>query len=288
MTGLIAKINSHSKKVVVFCILFLAIFAGIFYLVNLDTSKIENQSAPANNTAISNPAASNLSEEFKKKLGSTMFFMENYDNWAKRYELSGSENGLDLDPDKDELPNYLEYIHGTNPLKDDTDGDTYADKLEIVNGYDPDAPGDTKPIFEIFISKIKVDVPMNWSRNENELDMLRDLEDGVSHFYKTSAPGQNGNAIVFGHSSNYIWAKGNYNHIFKDLNDLEKGDSIKIKVIQKNGRNILYHYIVKDKFISAPDDERIFAKTENPSLTLSTCWPLGTTFRRLIVKAELL
>lgn len=288
MTGLIAKINSHSKKVAIFSILFLAIFVILFYLVNLDTSKIENQSAPANNTAISNPAASNLSEEFKKKLGSTMFFMENYDNWAKRYGLSGSENGLDLDPDKDELPNYLEYIHGTNPLKADTDGDTYADKLEIVNGYDPDAPGDTKPIFEIFISKIKIDVPMNWSRNENELDMLRDLEDGVSHFYKTSAPGQNGNAIVFGHSSNYIWAKGNYNHIFKDLNDLEKGDSIKIKVIQKNGRNILYHYIVKDKFISAPDDERIFAETENPSLTLSTCWPLGTTFRRLIVKAELL
>jgi sortase A len=118
--------------------------------------------------------------------------------------------------------------------------------------------------------------------------MLAELENGVGHYMKTASPGQNGNMIISGHSSNYIWAKGNYNHIFKDLNNLAAGDIITVRTAQKNGRNITFRYKVAEKFVTAPDDERIFAETETPALTLSTCWPLGTNLRRIIVKADIL
>jgi sortase A len=128
---------------------------------------------------------------------------------------------------------------------------------------------------------------MIWSQSEDEKKTNLDLESGLSHFPKTAAIGQNGNAIVSGHSSNYIWAKGNYNHVFKDLQTLEVGDKVNIKTVQQNGKVIFYQYIIKDKFISTPDDARIFADTDTPTLTLTTCWPVGTALKRTIIKAEL-
>lgn len=212
----------------------------------------------------------------------------NYDEWAIRYGLTSANNKYDDDPDGDGLPNYLEYVHLTDPLNPDTDGDGFSDKQEIINGYDPDAPGDAKPSVEISIAKINISAPMLWSKSADENSQLEDLKSGVAHFPKTAAPGQPGNMIVSGHSSNYVWVKGDYNYIFKDLNNLEKGDVITIKTIQQNGRVIIFHYSVADKFVATPDDHRIFENTQDPTLTLSTCWPLGTNFRRLIVKADLL
>lgn len=150
-----------------------------------------------------------------------------------------------------------------------------------------DFTGNSKITVLVRIDKIGIEAPMIWSKSENEKEMLRDLENGVSHYADTAAPGQNGNAVISGHSSNYIWAKGSYNHIFKDLNNLEKGDIINIKTIQKNGRVIVYKYAVIGKYIDAPDDERIFENTDNSMVTLSTCWPLGTNLKRLVIKATM-
>lgn len=281
MFKIFLKIKNSTKKVALFASLFLAVFIGLFFLVNFDFKSLMNSSKTNSFQAL------NLDEEFKKRLGSTTFSIESYEDWAKRFGLNNNNNKLDDDPDEDKLPNYLEYAHGTNPLNQDTDGDKYTDKQEIDNGYDPDdLTGNNRIKVFVRIEKLGIEVPMVWSKSENEKEMLSDLESGVSHFAKTAAPGQNGNAIISGHSSNYIWAKGNYNHIFKDLNDLEKGDSIIIKTVQKNGRIITYNYIVKGKYIDAPDDERIFEIVKSPMLTLSTCWPLGTTLKRLIIKAE--
>ena len=128
---------------------------------------------------------------------------------------------------------------------------------------------------------------MVWSQSEDDKKTLKDLESGLSHFPKSAAPGEVGNMIISGHSSNYVWAKGDYNYIFKNLNNLETGDVVNFKVVQANGKIIFYKYQINDKFMTTPDDDRIFADSTSPTLTLSTCWPLGTNFKRLIVKAEL-
>ena len=277
------KIRKYIERILLIIILALVIFVALFYIVNLDLNPNKNSTVSTSKTA---PNV-DMNTEIKNKLGSTTFSVESYSEWTKNNGLDNANNGLDADPDKDGLPNYLEYVYGTDPLNADTDGDKFTDKQEITNGYDPDAPGDAKPAVEITISKINVTAPMVWSISEDETSMLKDLENGVNHYLKTASLGQNGNAVISGHSSNYIWAKGDYNHIFKDLDNLEKGNIIVIKTIQKNGRVIVYQYKVTEKFTTTPDDEKIFANTNEPTLTLTTCWPIGTNLKRLIVKAEL-
>ena len=279
-----ARIRFQARKIAVLLVLFVVLFSASYYVVNLlDLS-------PAPKVALLQPASTtdltSGDEQLQKAVGSTNVSMAGFVAWAKANNLAGSDI-YNADPDHDGLPNYLEYIYGTDPNNPDTDGDGFSDKQEIINGYDPDSKGDAMTIVSVKIDKIGVDAPMVWSKTDVEADMLSDLQNGLSHFVKTAAPGQDGNMIISGHSSNYVWAKGNYNHVFKDLNNLQSGDIVTINTLQKNGRMIAYQYKVDDKFVTTPDDDRIFDDTPNPTLTLSTCWPIGTNLKRLIIKAQL-
>jgi len=278
MFKLLAKYKYQLKKVVIFVGLFSAIFFFIFWIINLDLGLIKNSKSTSN---LASPVFS------ENGLGISEVKSVAFKEWAQVNGLTTGDDIANLDTDEDGLSNYLEYIHLTDPNNPDTDSDSYSDSAEIRNGYDPDDKGDLMLMVGVEIEKIGVKVPMVWSKTEDDREMLKDLENGIAHFARTATPGQNGNMIVSGHSSNYIWAKGDYNHIFKNLNDLEKGDVVIVRTVQKNGRAISYKYVVTEKFVAYPDDERIFAETENSTMTLTTCWPIGTTFKRAIIKAEL-
>jgi len=191
------------------------------------------------------------------------------------------------DSDKDGLTYYDEYLYGTNPKKSDTDNDGYNDGDEVHNGYDPIAPGEARPKVTIAINKIDVEVPVILSKSTDEKTLQKDLNRGVIHYPKMAMPGQRGNMYIAGHSSNYVWSKGAYNHAFKRLNNLVDGDEIIITTKFYNGKKIEYKYIVSLKEEVAPNDGRIFANTQAQELTLTTCWPLGTNLRRLMIKAQL-
>ena len=209
------------------------------------------------------------------------------DFWEKAVGLGTDTQDYDLDPDGDDLPNYLEYKYMTNPHLVDTDNDGYSDKTEIQNGFDPVKEGEARPELELSIEKIGVNVPIIRSASEEEAEIQDDLKNGVVKYHKMTDAGQSGNMVISGHSSNYAWIQGNYNHIFKDLNSLESGDSLVVKAKQANGRLIEYRYSIYDKAVVKPDDEKIFAYSDDPVMTLVTCWPLGTKWNRLIIKARL-
>jgi len=278
------KTKFQLKKASILVSLFLALFFLGFYVVNiLDIKPAPTQQLQLNQ--LNQPVE--ISEQLKQRIGDNGIDVAQFQDWAKINGLAGNDM-YDGDSDGDKLLNYQEYIHGTDPNNADTDGDKYTDNEEIINGYDPDAFGSIKTTVLVAIEKIGVEAPMVWSKSETEKDSLKDLESGLSHFPQSGIPGENGNMIISGHSSNYVWAKGDYNYIFKNLNDLEVGDMVTIKTIQKNGKIIIFKYQVKEKFITTPDDERIFVETAMPTLTLSTCWPVGTSLKRTIIKADLI
>jgi LPXTG-site transpeptidase (sortase) family protein len=268
--------------VTTFCI-FLSIFLLLYWFSILDfSSKTPVQSFTGESFS------GKLGADFQSKIGATDVYQLAYPEWATQYGLSAANNGYDNDPDGEGLPNYLEFVHGTDPTQADTDGDGFNDRQEILNGYDPDAPGEAKPAMLLTIKKIGVTAPLIWSLSNDEDSMQKDLENGVIHLLKTAAPGQTGNMVISGHSSNYIWAAGNFKFIFKDLNNLAVGDTVDVKTVQKNGRAIVYHYRITEKNVVSSDDPSIFSESTDSTLTLSTCWPLGTNFKRLIIKAELI
>ena len=282
-TNFFKKYSNSLKNIALAVGVFLAVYAILYYRTDWNTKPVFEK---ASNKAESSFAGSIDFNEQNLAVFNGITLAD-YNEWAKKYAFSASNAKLNADPDGDGLPNYLEYMHGTDPKNPDSDGDGFSDKQEITNGYDPAAPGDARPVVEVSISKIGVIAPMVWSKSENEKDQLADLAGGVAHFPQTASPGQNGNMIISGHSSNYIWAKGKFNYIFKNLNNLMPGDAVDVKTVQQNGKIITYHYKISEKFTAMPDDARIFDDTSDSTITLSTCWPIGSNLRRLIIKGDI-
>lgn len=130
------------------------------------------------------------------------------------------------------------------------------------------------------ISKIGIEAPIILDVNEESV--LSSLEGGVAHIEGTAKPGEIGNTFIVGHSSNYPWAKGDYNHVFSLLDELVNGDIITIYY-----KNSYRDYKVIEKTIVKPDQVEIANSTDKEIISLMTCFPVGTTLKRLVVKAEL-
>jgi sortase A len=141
-------------------------------------------------------------------------------------------------------------------------------------------PQDTQ--YSIVIPKIGANsriIPNVNAGNEDEY--LAALKVGVAQALGTANPGDNGNIFLFAHSADNIFDVGTYNAVFYLLYKLEKGDEV--NVFYKNKR---YVYKVTDKKIVDPTEvEYLTRKTDSELLTLQTCYPPGTTLKRLLVFA---
>lgn len=111
-----------------------------------------------------------------------------------------------------------------------------------------------------------------------------DLSKSLIHFLPTSLPGENGNVVVFGHSTlPQLYNTKDYKTIFTYLPSLEKGDTIIVKMGDAN-----YEYEVYEMFVVKPDQVSVLEQQfDSPYLTLITCVPPGTYWNRLVVKAKL-
>lgn len=116
----------------------------------------------------------------------------------------------------------------------------------------------------------------------NETEYLDALKYGIAHAKGTSFPGEGGHVFLFAHSTDYIWNIGSYNAVFYLLYKLENGDEV--NVFYKGQR---YVYEVTEKAIIMPDEVEYLTRTpEEETLTLQTCWPPGTTLKRLVVTTK--
>lgn len=131
------------------------------------------------------------------------------------------------------------------------------------------------------IPSLKVNVPIIWTKDTKNFNT--DLQTGVVHYPGTALPGEIGTAYISGHSSNFVWAKGDYNQVFAHLGDLADNTSFKVTLVGKDGRDIILHYVVTGRKEFAPTDQEQFKNTGESVVALSTCWPVGSTAKRLVV-----
>ncbi|MBN2307151.1 sortase [Candidatus Peregrinibacteria bacterium] len=120
----------------------------------------------------------------------------------------------------------------------------------------------------------------NWAELEKQIQS--GLQQGVVHYPGTAAPGQVGNVFITGHSSYYPWDPGQFKDVFAVLGQLEIGDEYYVYYDQKK-----YTYKVREKFEVQPDNVNVLQQPHDKKVsTLMTCTPVGTTLRRLIIRAD--
>jgi len=136
---------------------------------------------------------------------------------------------------------------------------------------------------KIIIPKINLEVPVVFDLGSiRESDVQNALEDGVVHYASTPKPGEVGNSVIVGHSSNNILNSGKYKFAFVLLKKLEAQD---VFFVHRDG--VRYTYKVYKKEIVPPTDVSVLRTQEKPNtITLITCDPPGTSINRLIITAE--
>jgi sortase A len=103
----------------------------------------------------------------------------------------------------------------------------------------------------------------------------RELSEGPGHMKQTAQPGETGNAVITGHRDTF----------FRHIYELNKGDQIQVR---RSGRTFTYE--VTGKRIVMPEDISVIKPTNDPQLTLITCYPtyyIGPAPKRLVVFSKL-
>lgn len=138
------------------------------------------------------------------------------------------------------------------------------------------------PDFSIVIPKIGANSAIIANVDAADSKIYLDaLQRGVAQAAGSAYPGEDGHIFLFAHSTDYFWNVGSYNAIFYLLAKLEKTDEINLFY---KGQRFVYKVI--DKVIVDPDQvQYLTRKTNREFLTLQTCWPAGTTLKRLLVFA---
>lgn len=147
-------------------------------------------------------------------------------------------------------------------------------------------PKDTN--FSILIPKIGANAKVFPNVDPSDEDaFLPLLQEGVAHARGTVLPGMKGNIYLFAHSVDTFWNVGRYNAVFYLLKDLTSQDDV--VVFFENRR---YNYkVVESKVLEASDVSYLVkshpsaGSGQEEQLILQTCWPPGTTWKRLVIIA---
>ena len=137
--------------------------------------------------------------------------------------------------------------------------------------------------FSIVIPKLGVAAPVFADTDPFDPKIfLPVLRNGVAHAKGTAYPGEFGNTYLFAHSTDAFYNVGKYNAVFYLLGKLQKGDEIDIFY---KGEKI--KYAVREVAVVEATAVKYLGKNGNwNTLTLQTCYPPGTTLKRLVVVAD--
>jgi sortase A len=110
------------------------------------------------------------------------------------------------------------------------------------------------------------------------------LKEHLVNFGGTAVPPERGTAVVFGHSTlPQLFNPKDYKTIFAKAHLLKNDDLVEVTV---NGAT--YTYRIYNIFITTPDDMSVLTQEYDDSyLTIITCTPPGTIWKRLIIQAKL-
>lgn len=134
----------------------------------------------------------------------------------------------------------------------------------------------------LVINKLGVRAPLIFAQSDKQKELNADLNRGVVAYPGSVKPGEIGNLFLAGHSSAYPWSNTQYGQIFATLDKLEAGDRV---IVYYNQRK--FEYEIENKYLISPKDLKLVHPENYSKITLSTCWPIGTDLKRLVVEGTL-
>ncbi|MBI9044818.1 MAG: class D sortase [Anaerolineaceae bacterium] len=129
-------------------------------------------------------------------------------------------------------------------------------------------PGPEQAV-RIQIPSIGVDAPIVQG------DGWEQLKKGVGQLINGMHPGDSGNLVMSAHNDVF-------GEIFRHLDQLAEGDTIILFTSQKT-----YTYVVQKTQIVEPTFVEVLAPTQEPVITLISCYPYMVDNKRIVVKASL-
>lgn len=135
----------------------------------------------------------------------------------------------------------------------------------------------------IEIPGIGVTAPVIIGRSNSTQEIVKDLDNGVVYYPGSVQPGENGQIVVLGHSAPPNWPKIKYDWVFSDINNLNPGDTL---VLNFNNREYTYKVTGKS-IIKAGEDIPSSGLNDVNTLTIVSCWPPGTDYKRIEVHGVL-
>ena len=134
--------------------------------------------------------------------------------------------------------------------------------------------------FSITIPKINLSAKVIPNVDITNESLYKDqLKEGVAHALGSYLPGENGPVFLFAHSTDSVEDISKYNAEFFAVKDLKVGDEIDLHF---SGAD--YRYKITNTKVISPSDLS-FIKNSHANLILSTCFPPGTDWQRLVVEA---
>ncbi len=124
-------------------------------------------------------------------------------------------------------------------------------------------------IVRIRIPAINVDAPVIKG------DDWESLKNGVGLNLYSVEPGKVGNVILSGHNDIF-------GEVFRYLDQLKPGNEIVLLTEKKT-----YTYTVEETQIVQPNQVEVLAHTEDPTITLISCYPYLVDTKRIVVKGRL-
>lgn len=162
---------------------------------------------------------------------------------------------------------------------------------EPVKGMVLGAKGEGKEVIDRFYVSIpklgieKARVITNVESDKKDI-YFPILNYALAHYKGTVYPGEEGDSFIYGHSVLPLFYNNkDYLSIFSKLHELQSGDEVEVFWGEKK-----FVYMVFDSEIVSPEnlDAINFSKVGEKTLTLMTCNPPGTFFKRLLVKTRLI
>ncbi len=160
---------------------------------------------------------------------------------------------------------------------DYNDANNWFPKASVKNNQ----PGDqiTSQVASYFLTIPRLDI-----QNASVSTVDNDLTEHLVNYAGTAIPPQKGNAVIFGHSTlPQLYNPKDYKTIFANILKLRIGDTFIVTV-----SGVQYVYKIFYLQVVDPTDTSVLAQAYDDSyLTVITCTPPGTVWKRLVLRSRL-